>query len=198
MKRVQCKNLIVCVWSILSFSLFLLLFFGPNSDDYAKADSSEYSLFVWQTVNSGGGLYISSGDTLISTVGQVWVGEMQGGSYKMGIGWACEGSPTKVEEEDEDENIPSKFSLSQNYPNPFNPTTRIEFSLAKSGFVSLNVYDILGKRVRTLVSGDLSSGYRSVLWDGKNEQGEEVASGIYFYRIKAGEFAESKKMILMK
>ena len=74
----------------------------------------------------------------------------------------------------------------------------IEFTLAKSGFVNLNIYDILGRKVRTLVSEHLSSGYKSVLWDGKNDSGKEVASGIYFYQLKVGDFSEAKKLVLLK
>jgi len=93
---------------------------------------------------------------------------------------------------------PSKFALSQNYPNPFNQTTKIEFALAHSGFVSLTIYDLLGRKVRTLVSENLSSGCKSVLWDGKDDSGKEVASGIYFYRLKIGDFSEAKRLVLLK
>jgi len=101
---------------------------------------------------------------------------------------------------------PSEFALSQNYPNPFNQTTKIEFTLAKSGFVSLSIYDLLGRKVRTLASEHLPSGYKSVLWDGRNDSGEDVASGIYFYRIKVedpasggvGDFSQIKKLVLLK
>ncbi|MGB7063137.1 MAG: SBBP repeat-containing protein [Candidatus Zixiibacteriota bacterium] len=93
---------------------------------------------------------------------------------------------------------PSRIFLSQNYPNPFNPTTKIEFTLAKSGFVTLQIYDTLGRKVRTLVSEEVSSGYKSVVWDGKNEDGRDVASGVYFYQLKVGDFSEPKKMLLLK
>ncbi len=105
---------------------------------------------------------------------------------------------TDVKEEIGDGEKPSQFGLSQNYPNPFNPTTKIEFTLAKSGFVTLQIYDVLGRKVRTLVSEDLSSGYKSVLWDGKNDDGKDVASGVYFYQLKVGAFSEPKKMLLLK
>jgi len=105
---------------------------------------------------------------------------------------------TGVEDETGDRERPSEFDLSQNYPNPFNPTTKIEFTLARSGFVTLQVYDVLGREVRTLVSEELSSGYKSVIWDGKNDDGEEVASGVYFYQLKVGDFSEPKKMLLLK
>jgi hypothetical protein len=105
---------------------------------------------------------------------------------------------TGVEDETGSRERPSEFDLSQNYPNPFNPTTKIEFTLAKSGFVSLQIYDVLGRKVRTLVSEHLSSGYKSVLWDGKSEDGKDVASGVYFYQLKVGDFSEPKKMLLLK
>jgi hypothetical protein len=105
---------------------------------------------------------------------------------------------TDVKDETENREKPSEFDLSQNYPNPFNPTTKIEFTLARSGFVSLNIYDILGRKVRTLVSEHLSSGYKSVIWDGKNDAGKEVASGIYFYQLRVGDFSEPRKMLLLK
>jgi hypothetical protein len=93
---------------------------------------------------------------------------------------------------------PSDFTLCQNYPNPFNQNTKMEFTLAKSCFVSLNIYNVTGRKIRTLVSEHLSSGYKSVLWDGKDDFGKEVASGIYFYRLKVGDFSETKKLTLLK
>jgi hypothetical protein len=106
--------------------------------------------------------------------------------------------PSGVEDEGQIEQHPRQFSLSQNYPNPFNPTTKIEFTLAKSGFVTLQIYDVRGRKVRTLVSENLPSGYKSVLWDGKNDDGKDVASGVYFYQLKVGDFSEPKKMLLLK
>jgi hypothetical protein len=105
---------------------------------------------------------------------------------------------TDVKDETEGREKPSEFALSQNYPNPFNQSTKIEFTLAHSGFASLNIYDILGRKVRTLISEHLSSGYKSVLWDGKNDSGKEVASGIYFYQLRIGDFSATKKLVLLK
>lgn len=101
---------------------------------------------------------------------------------------------------------PSEFTLSQNYPNPFNLSTQIDFTLTHSGFVSLNIYDILGRKVKTLVSENLSSGYKSVLWDGRSDSGENISSGVYFYRLKVisslsnetGDFSETRKLLLLK
>ncbi len=105
---------------------------------------------------------------------------------------------SEVRDETGTREMPTHFTLLQNYPNPFNPITKIQFALAKSGFVSLGIYDLLGKRVRTLVAEDLSAGYKSVIWDARDEGGKEVASGIYFYQLRAGSLTETKKMLLLK
>ena len=88
---------------------------------------------------------------------------------------------------------PLEFSLSQNYPNPFNPRTTIEFSLPKRAFVNLTIYNTLGQVVKTLVSSEMESGTHRIIWKANN-----IPSGIYFYRLNAGNFVETKKMILMK
>ena len=89
--------------------------------------------------------------------------------------------------------IPDNFILMQNYPNPFNPTTTISFSLPYKSFVSLKVFDALGREVTTLVDEELSAGDHSRLWNGGN-----MSSGIYFYSLQAGSFTETKKLILLK
>jgi hypothetical protein len=94
---------------------------------------------------------------------------------------------------DEPEPLPTEFSLSQNYPNPFNATTTIEYALPVGGNVRLQVYDITGRVVATLVNGAMPAGYHQVVWDAKG-----MSSGLYFLRIQAGEFAETKKMALVK
>jgi hypothetical protein len=94
--------------------------------------------------------------------------------------------------------IPQEYAIYQNYPNPFNPTTTIKYDLKQTGDVSLKIYNILGQEVRTLVNTRQEAGYKSVVWDGLNNYGARVASGVYIYRIQAGEFVQSRKMILMK
>ncbi|UCB51654.1 MAG: DUF333 domain-containing protein [Candidatus Zixiibacteriota bacterium] len=93
---------------------------------------------------------------------------------------------------------PKKFSVAQNYPNPFNPSTAIEYALPKDTWVRITIYNILGRKVRTLFDGHQSAGHRRIVWDSKDDEGREVASGIYFYQIKAGEFTQSKKMVIPK
>jgi hypothetical protein len=107
-------------------------------------------------------------------------------------------TPSDVNDETGNRELPYQFILSQNYPNPFNLSTKIEFVLPHSGFVSMTIFDILGRTIRTLVSENLPSGYKSVIWDGKNVTGKDVASGIYFYQLRVGDFSEAKKMLLLK
>ncbi len=94
--------------------------------------------------------------------------------------------------------IPNKFELGQNYPNPFNPTTTIKFSIAKTNDVSIKIYDITGRLVYNLVNQRMNAGKYDVKWTSVNNAGQFVSSGVYFYRIEAGEFTDVKKMILVK
>ncbi len=95
-------------------------------------------------------------------------------------------------------NIPDGFTLHQNYPNPFNPATEIRFDLPHPAGVKLAVYSVLGRKIRILVDKELPSGSHSVIWDGRDHDGQTVSSGIYFYRIESGDVSQSKKMILIK
>ena len=94
--------------------------------------------------------------------------------------------------------IPIHYSLSQNYPNPFNPGTQIRYQLPEAGHVSLVIYNILGQRVKSLVNRRKEEGYYSVYWNGKNEEGVEVTSGIYLSRMTAGKFTKTRKMIILR
>lgn len=94
--------------------------------------------------------------------------------------------------------MPNEFSLGQNYPNPFNPMTHISYQLSSLSFVTLAIYDLLGREIKTLVSEDQPAGFYNVDWDGKDELGNTVPSGVYLYSLKAGNFIQSKKMIMMK
>lgn len=99
---------------------------------------------------------------------------------------------------DNQNNLPTEFKLGQNYPNPFNPETNIEYQLPMPGLVSLAIYNILGQNVRTLVSGYQEAGFYSAHWNGANESGQRVPSGIYFYHVAVGDFSQTKKMMMLK
>jgi hypothetical protein len=94
--------------------------------------------------------------------------------------------------------IPKSFNLSQNYPNPFNPTTNINYSIPQDAMVKLTVFNSLGQVVKTIVNAEQKAGYYTIRWDGSNESGSKVASGMYIYRITAGSFTHSIKMNLIK
>ena len=89
--------------------------------------------------------------------------------------------------------LPSEYKLHQNYPNPFNPVTTIGFDLLENSHVKLTIYNSLGQEVATLIDKDMTVGYKGVIWDASN-----MPSGTYFYIIKAGEYNETKKMVLLK
>ncbi len=94
--------------------------------------------------------------------------------------------------------VPREFELSQNYPNPFNPVTRIIFRLPEAGRVALRIFNIKGELVRTLVDRDLPAGEYSLDWDSSDESGRAVASGVYFYQIRAGQMSAARKMLLVR
>lgn len=107
-------------------------------------------------------------------------------------------SPYTLTVYDESTFIPETYSLSQNYPNPFNPVTTISYGLPEDGFVQIGIYDVTGKQVRTLVAEYQFAGTYSVTWQGENDQGLMLPSGIYFYRMNAGEFQQMHKLVLLK
>jgi formate-dependent nitrite reductase cytochrome c552 subunit len=94
--------------------------------------------------------------------------------------------------------VPTTYSLNQNFPNPFNPTTTIEFALPQHETVRLEVYDVLGRLVSTLANSDMAAGTYRVVWNGKDANGQSVASGLYLYRLQAGSFTSVKKMLMLK
>lgn len=124
-----------------------------------------------------------------------------------GTNWAYEAPPGGSEEPaedyatvfihmtavDDDDILPVEFSLAQNYPNPFNASTTIEFSLPEAGDVSIQIFDILGRSIETLISGTHSAGTHSIVWHADNQP-----SGVYFYRIQAGNYSDQKSCLILK
>jgi hypothetical protein len=110
-----------------------------------------------------------------------------------------------VEDEEDSDQRPERFSLSQNCPNPFNPTTALHFTVhspqsAVHGPIPtrLIIYNVLGQKVRTLVDEPKRAGSYTVIWDGTDEQGNDVASGVYFYKLRVGDYSQTKKMVFLK
>tara|TARA_B110000263_G_scaffold241983_1_gene246898 strand:- start:657 stop:2093 length:1437 start_codon:yes stop_codon:yes gene_type:complete len=99
---------------------------------------------------------------------------------------------------DENLGLPTEFALRQNYPNPFNPSTQIQYALPEETRVTISIYDLMGRKVRTLVNDVQDAGYRSVMWNATNDMGRLVSAGVYIYSIQAGDFIQNRKMVLMK
>ena len=95
-------------------------------------------------------------------------------------------------------NNPEQFRLNQNYPNPFNPTTSLAYDLPEDAMVNITIYDMMGRMVTNLVSSQQNAGYKSIQWDATNNAGQPVSAGVYLYSIEAGEFRQTKKMVLLK
>jgi len=127
--------------------------------------------------------------------------------WDRGEAWIFAGDSTLPSDVEEEEGqVLAKFSiLEQNYPNPFNSSTTIPFTVhgkqkTENGPIptTLKIYNIRGQLVKTLVDEELNPGEYKVSWDGENTQGKEVASGVYFYRLKTGEFVQTQKMVLIR
>lgn len=110
----------------------------------------------------------------------------------------CQVQPATSVKDQDDSSIRTDFQLLPNYPNPFNPETTIEYVLPKPSFVKLKIYDTHGQEVRTLVNEFQQHGVKSVIWDGKSNQGRSVMSGVYIYKIVADGFTQSSKSLLLK
>lgn len=108
------------------------------------------------------------------------------------------GSPPTDTNDDRDDFVPNKFTLEQNYPNPFNPETVISYRLAAASEIELTIYNALGQRIRTIVHKRQNPGNYQVLWDGQDQANNEVSSGVYLYRLRAGSFVQTHKMLLLR
>jgi hypothetical protein len=107
-------------------------------------------------------------------------------------------SPTAIDDREDFSDIPRRSVLGQNYPNPFNPTTVIGYSIDRRSRVDISIYNLLGRKVSTIVDKTLPAGEYTTEWDGRDDNGRPVASGIYFYQIRIGGYVESRKMLLLK
>ena len=94
--------------------------------------------------------------------------------------------------------IPKEYILNQNYPNPFNPVTTLRYDLPEQSDVTITIYNMLGRKVKTLVNPTQDAGFKSMIWDATNDYGKPVSAGVYLYQIQAGEFVQTKKMVLLK
>lgn len=177
--------------SLVGTACLALLIVSPARADY---------LLVKDVLSTSGGHLESSSYMLDYSTGQTAVGQSAGTDHiETGgfWGWALWGPEVPVEEEAL-EQMPGEYALLQNYPNPFNPETSIGYRLPQAGHVSLMVFNVTGQMVRRLVDWDQTPGEHVVIWDGSDELGQPVASGIYFYQLVTGDFHQVRKMLLLK
>ncbi|MDP7529375.1 MAG: T9SS type A sorting domain-containing protein, partial [Candidatus Marinimicrobia bacterium] len=97
-----------------------------------------------------------------------------------------------------DETLPITYNLYNAYPNPFNPKTTLQYDLPEDAMVNITIYDMMGRQVKTLVNGSQTAGYKFIQWNATNDEGKPVSAGLYLYTIQAGEFRQTKKMVLLK
>ena len=147
----------------------------------------------YSVIGSGGNLSANSEYTLYSTAGEPFIGHSSNTSHNQYEGFWYLYYQDIITSVEDDLTMPATFKLEQNYPNPFNPTTIIRFGVPERSNVVLKIYDILGSEVATLVNENLSAGSYKFNFDALN-----LASGVYLYELKAGNFREIKKMNLLK
>ena len=114
------------------------------------------------------------------------------------VDWVAPAAPNKPLTISDESNIPMQFTLHNNYPNPFNPVTTISFDLPEENYTEVAIYNMMGQKIRTLHTGNMTAGRHHILFDGVNDQNQQLGSGVYFYRVVAGEFQATKKMMLVK
>jgi ligand-binding sensor domain-containing protein len=148
-------------------------------------DGSAWNKYTKQDGLAGNNVYAIA----VDPDGSLWFGT------ESGVSRYSEGS---VLVDDENSNIPKALSIRGSFPNPFNPQTTIEYVLPQGGFVELSLYNLSGQKIRQLVSNTLSAGMHTVVWDGCDQNGKRVSSGIYFSRLKLGSQITSGRMVLMK
>ncbi len=167
-----------------SMNVIILGNFNVNTDSIA---GSFHYAGKWYEFFTGDSITVSNTEAKIV---------LQPGEYRLYTSSKIENP--YVGTEDTEYNYVSSYDLLQNYPNPFNPTTTIRYQIPENGLVSLKVYNLLGQEVKTLVSEEKTRGSYEVKWNGDNNFGSRVASGIYFYRIESGKFIKTNKMIMLK
>lgn len=174
---------------IILLTAFYPLAFALYSDDL----SAQYQISGW-AFGGGGGEAQGNGHSMRTTIGQPVTGLTYGEELMLQSGfWYLAGSSLVTSVEERAGEIPETYTLKQNYPNPFNPSTTIRFALPEAGDVQLVVYDMLGREVATLVDDHKQAGSYDVRFDAGH-----LSSGVYIYQLRAGDFVESKRLMLVK
>ena len=169
-----------------------------GNDIYAVVKFTNQSYQYPLAIDVSAGAY-ETGTTYCSGNGANGTWNDVGTSFNSDVAIRIRTNPSLVVSADDlGENQPHGYSLSHNYPNPFNPSTTIDYTLRTGSRVEISIYNILGQKINTIVDESKPAGKYSVCWNGRDGNGRPVASGVYLYQIRAGEYIESKKMLLLK
>jgi subtilisin family serine protease len=163
---------------------------APMVSGLAALIKSQYPTYTWLDIHNR----LESTTDNIDALNPTYAGKL--GTGRVNACRAIGGSP--VPKDTPELSVPKEFSLYQNYPNPFNLGTNISFYLPERSIVSLSIYNILGEKVKTLVNGDMAAGSHALTWNGTNDAGSVVSTGIYLYKMTAGDKSVTKKMSLLK
>lgn len=148
----------------------------------------------YNLISTAGGKISSSANIMIFSAGESVIGKCSNASYIGAMGfWSVYQSDILTSVEEEEETIPTVFKLEQNYPNPFNPSTKIKFAVPEKSNVLIKVYDILGNELLTIVNEEMNAG-----WYEKDFNAVGLSSGVYLFRMEAGDYVNTKKMILLR
>ncbi|HJL84303.1 MAG TPA: T9SS type A sorting domain-containing protein [Candidatus Marinimicrobia bacterium] len=181
-------------WGTFNVDVFSELLEGYyDYDDTYEADSNATDLGSFITVNIGALAADAETSIVVAFVGGEDSDEIISNSKDASDRWAA-----GLKVDDNSISLPSAFNLKQNYPNPFNPTTTIAFELDRDGLGQLDIFDINGKLVKTLMQGVMLAGQHTVQWDATGMNGQIVPSGVYFYKLTQNGTSQSQKMVLMR
>jgi len=206
------------LFSVVALCLIFCICISPEitwSLDEGQVDSlcqsEQANYMIGRYVIGGGGIIgaTSANNRHHATIGQTIVGRTSGSNYILLAGfWLASGGPVGIQTEDPIA-LPTEFKLHQNFPNPFNPETTIEYDLPNACLVTVEIFNTVGQRISVISSQIQGPGYAAAVWDGHNDQGEAMGSGVYFYRITASlmkdtkisyqiQFQQTMKMLLIK
>jgi hypothetical protein len=181
------------MWKVASIAfLILLLCRSPVSGQAEKTQQSAYDI-PEDVVGGGGQSSASAGYAIRGTVGQAVIGSIEGGSFDEKVGYWYTARAVVTGVTDDENRRPVPFALEQNWPNPFNPSTTIRFSIPNTMHVTICIYNVSGDLVETLVNKQVPAGVHDVVWDASTK-----ASGVYFSRLEAPGFSQTRKLVLLK
>ena len=169
---------------IIDIAIVVLFFVTTALPQYQITNSA---------ISNGGNIISNSNNNIVSTVGEAFIGKSSNTVNQNQMGFWYVYQQSTITDVENEETIPTVFKLEQNYPNPFNPSTKIKFAVPEKSNVLIKVYDILGSEVVTLVNQEMDAG-----WYENNFNAAGLSSGVYLFRMEAGNFISTKKMVLLR